>query len=129
VSAYLGAADLLVAPYVSTGVSGVVVLAQEYGLPAVVTRVGGLPEFVEPDDCGFVVPAGAPTALADAICRALLDREALARMGERAWRRIARDNAWSDVAERTLAVYETPTPSAPAPMPSAAPSIPVLSRR
>jgi hypothetical protein len=46
-------------------------------------------------------------------------------MGERAWRRIARDNAWSDVAERTLAVYETAaTPAATPPR-----SIPVPSHR
>ena len=125
VPVYLGAADLLVTPYLSIGASGVLVMAQEHGLPAVVTRVGGLPEFVEPDDCGFVVPADDFVALADAIRRALLDRTALAQMGERAWRRIARDSAWSDVAERTLAVYETPA----APTPSMAGDVPVLSRR
>ena len=27
-------------------------------------------------------------------------------MGERAWRRLTRENDWSDVAERTLALYE-----------------------
>jgi glycosyltransferase involved in cell wall biosynthesis len=105
---YFAAADLLVAPYVSVGASGVLVMAQERGLPAVVTRVGGLPEFVEPDECGFVVPARSPAALADAICRAFDDRAALARMGERARRRIARDHAWPAVAERTLAIYEAP---------------------
>jgi glycosyltransferase involved in cell wall biosynthesis len=127
VRSYLGAADLLVTPYVSIGASGVLVMAQEHGLPAVVTRVGGLPEFVEPDDCGFVVPAGDSDALADAIRRALLDRTALARMGERARRRIARDSAWPDVAERTLAVYGTSTPMTSTP--STAGDIPVLSRR
>lgn len=106
VATYLDAADLLVAPYVSIGASGVVVMAQAHGLPAVVTRVGGLPEFVEPDECGFVVPPRSPAGLAGAICRALGDREALAKMGDRARRRLARDNNWSDVAERTLALYE-----------------------
>ncbi len=105
VPTYLDAADLLVAPYVSVGASGVVVMAQGRGLPAVVTRVGGLPEFVEPDECGFVVPPRAPAALADAICRAFGDREALARMGQRAWHRVARENDWTEVAERTLALY------------------------
>jgi glycosyltransferase involved in cell wall biosynthesis len=106
VSNYLHAADLLVAPYVSIGASGVVVMAQGHGLPAIVTRVGGLPEFVEADACGLVVPPRAPAELAKAICRALGDRDALAQMGERAWRRLARENDWSDVAERTLALYE-----------------------
>jgi glycosyltransferase involved in cell wall biosynthesis len=106
VSTHFQAADLLVAPYVSIGASGVVAMAQAHGLPAVVTRVGGLPEFVEPDACGLVVPPRSPAALADAICAALGDREALAQMGDRARRRLARDNDWSDVAERTLALYD-----------------------
>jgi glycosyltransferase involved in cell wall biosynthesis len=115
ISTYLNAADLLVAPYVSIGASGVVVMAQGHGLPAVVTRVGGLPEFVEPENCGFVVPPRSPAALATAIRAAFADRAALARMGARAWRRLARENDWSDVAERTLALYE-----ASAPVPAAA---------
>jgi glycosyltransferase involved in cell wall biosynthesis len=112
VSGYLDAADLLVAPYVSGGASGVVVMAQERGLPAVVTRAGGLPEFVEPGKTGFVVPPRAPAALAAAIRTALADRGALARMGKRAHLRLARDNDWSDVAERTLALYEASAPAA-----------------
>ncbi len=110
ISTYLHAADLLVAPYVSIGASGVVVMAQAHGLPAVVTRVGGLPEFVEPEQCGFVVPPRSPAALATAIRAAFADRAALARMGERAWRRLARENDWSDAAERTLALYEASVP-------------------
>jgi glycosyltransferase involved in cell wall biosynthesis len=116
VPTYFAAADLLVAPYVSIGASGVLVTAQEHGLPAVVTRVGGLPEFVEPDQCGFVVAPRSPSALADAICRAFDDREALARMGERARRRVVRDHAWADVAGRTLAVYDAPASAQGAPM-------------
>lgn len=78
---YLRGADMLVAPYVSVGASGMVVLAQGHGLPVVATRVGGLPEFVECDECGFVVPARDPEALAEAICRGLSDPEMLAEMG------------------------------------------------
>ena len=106
VSMHFHGADLLVAPYVSIGASGVVVTAQAHGLPAVVTRVGGLPEFVEPDECGFVVEPRSPAALAGAICRALGNPEALAAMGRRARQRLARDNDWSHVAGRTLALYE-----------------------
>jgi glycosyltransferase involved in cell wall biosynthesis len=124
-STHFVAADLLVAPYVSIGASGVVVRAQEHGLPAVVTRVGGLPEFVEPDACGVVVPPRSPAALADAICRALDDRAALAQMGERAQRRIVREHAWPDVAERTLALYEASAPDGETP----ARATPILVRR
>jgi glycosyltransferase involved in cell wall biosynthesis len=103
---YFAASDLLVAPYTAIAASGVVAQAQTYGLPAVVTRVGGLPEFVEPEGCGFVVPPRSPEALSGAIRQALADPEALAEMGRRARRRIGRDHDWSAVARQTLAVYQ-----------------------
>lgn len=106
VPVYIRAADLLIAPYVKIGASGVVVLAQGHGVPVIVTRVGGLPGFVEPDRCGFVVPPRAPRPLADAICSGLSDRAELAEMGRRGRLRLARDNRWSDVAEQTLGLYE-----------------------
>ena len=106
---YFAAADLLVAPYTDIAASGVVAQAQTYGLPAVVTRVGGLPEFVEPEGCGFVVPPRAPQALAEAIRRAFADPAALAEMGGRARQRIARDHDWGAVARQTLSVYQGPT--------------------
>jgi glycosyltransferase involved in cell wall biosynthesis len=106
VSAYLHAADLLVAPYVHVGASGVVAMAHGHGLPTVVTSVGGLPEFVEPEDAWLVVPPRSKDAIGEVICAALADREELARVGERARRRLARENDWADVAGRTLALYE-----------------------
>ena len=105
VGRYLRAADMLVAPYVRGGASGVVVLAQGHGRPVVVTRVGALPDLVEPEACGFVVPPASSTALADTICRGLGDPEALSEMGERARRRLRLQNAWEDVARCTLDVY------------------------
>lgn len=108
---YFEAADLLVAPYLEVGASGVVTMAQSYGRPAVVTRVGGLPEFIEPDACGFVVPPRSADALAGAICQALADPQRLSEMGQRAWRRIAREHDWSDVARQTAKLYR-PRPGA-----------------
>ena len=108
---YMRSADLLVATYVRGGASGMVVLAQSHGLPVLVTRVGGLPAFVEPNDSGFVVPPRSPTAVAAALVRALGDLPALREMGRRGWARLQRDNSWSDVAKRTLDVYQSPQAS------------------
>jgi len=108
---YFRAADLFVAPYVRSGASGTLVMAQEYALPAVVTSVGGLPEFVVPGESGFVVPPRSPAALAEAICRALEDNPARVQMGLQALNRVARDNEWSLVAEQTLQLYRTLTPA------------------
>jgi glycosyltransferase involved in cell wall biosynthesis len=117
VAAYFTAADLVLAPYREIAASGVVVTAQGHARAVVVTRVGGLPEFVEPDSCGLVVPPRDPAALAEAICRALADPDELARMGQRARHRIAADHDWTDVARKTLALYQavplTSNPGAP----------------
>jgi glycosyltransferase involved in cell wall biosynthesis len=105
VASYFTAADLLVAPHVDVAASGVVVLAQSFGLPVVTTDVGGLPEFVCPDSCGVVVPPRSADALGDAICGLLADGDQLHAVGRRGHRRLARENDWLDVARRTLEVY------------------------
>jgi glycosyltransferase involved in cell wall biosynthesis len=102
---YLAAADLLVTPYTSIGTSGVVILAQSYGLPVIVTRVGGLPEYVERNCAGFVVPPRDSARLAEAICRGLSDRAELAAMGRRGRQTLAREHRWSQVADATLDLY------------------------
>ncbi len=56
--------------------------AMAQGRPVIASRCGGLPEVVNADETGILVPPGDPTALAEAIAR-LLDAPALGvRMGE-----------------------------------------------
>ena len=66
VSKYFSAADLLVLPYRSSTQSGVTQIAAHFNKPVVVTRVGGLPEFVKEGLTGFCVDPAA-----DAIARAI----------------------------------------------------------
>ncbi len=63
---YLCAADIVVQPYRSATQSGVTPLAFRYERPVIVTRVGGLPELVEPGKTGYVVDP-TPEALAAAL--------------------------------------------------------------
>lgn len=51
---YFSAADFMVLPYRTATQSGVTQIAYRFGLPMVVTRVGGLPEIVPDDRCGVV---------------------------------------------------------------------------
>ena len=64
---YFSAADVLIQPYRSATQSGVVQTAFHFGLPSIVTGVGGLPEMVEHDVNGWVVAPEDPDALARAI--------------------------------------------------------------
>ena len=63
---YFGAADLVVQPYRSATQSGVTQVAYHFGVPMIVTRVGGLPEIVPDGRVGYVVDV-TPEAIARAI--------------------------------------------------------------
>jgi glycosyltransferase involved in cell wall biosynthesis len=55
------------------------------GLPVVATEVGGIPDIVEPDRTGLLVPKGDSPKLADALAALLADSGRRARMGEAAY--------------------------------------------
>ncbi|MDT8307778.1 MAG: glycosyltransferase [Anaerolineae bacterium] len=70
-SAYLHAADVVVAPYRDATQSAVVQLAFGHGRPVITTDVGGLAEAVEDGRTGLVVPPEDVGALAGAVNRYL----------------------------------------------------------
>ncbi len=65
---YLCAADVLVQPYKNATQSGVTPLAYHFEKPMIVTNVGGLPDLVPNEKCGFVVTPD-PTEIANGIER------------------------------------------------------------
>jgi phosphatidylinositol alpha-1,6-mannosyltransferase len=71
----LDAADLFVMPSRTEGLPRALIEAMARAVPAVATRVGGIPELLPPED---LVPPDDPAALAEAIGRMLADPERLA---------------------------------------------------
>lgn len=69
VGLYYAAADVVALPYISATQSGIIQIAYNYNKPVITTHVGGLPEVIEEDQTGFVVPAQDAQALANAIIR------------------------------------------------------------
>ena len=65
---YFSAADVLIQPYKSATQSGVTQIAYNFGLPMIVTGVGGLAEIVPDDVAGYVTEVS-PQAIADAFVR------------------------------------------------------------
>jgi glycosyltransferase involved in cell wall biosynthesis len=82
--------DVFALGSVQEGLSIALIEAMALGKPAVVTRVGGLPEVVEDGRQGLVVPPRDPAALAGAILRLLRDRPLRERLGEAARRKAQR---------------------------------------
>lgn len=92
------------------GIPNVLLEASASGLPIVTTDVSGIPELVDPERTGLLVPPDDPGALADALGRLLEDDAFRGRLG-----RAARDRAAArfdaEPAFRTLAAlfgYRTP---------------------
>ncbi|MFO7152854.1 MAG: glycosyltransferase [Bacillota bacterium] len=83
----LAQADVLLLPSDWEGLPLVVLEAMAAGRPVVATRVGGVPELVEEEKTGFLVPPRDPDALAGAILRLARDPELRKRMGEVARKR------------------------------------------
>jgi glycogen(starch) synthase len=116
--AVLAAADLLVLPSVYEELGTVLVEALQVGLPAVASRVGGIPEVVADGRNGLLVPPGDAPALAAAIDAVLGDPALAARLAAGARER-APEHDWERVADEVRALYEEVAPRRPAGLGSA----------
>jgi len=99
------AADLVVLPYRKfESQSGIGLLAIGLGKPLIVTRVGGLPDLVS--DRRAIVEPNDPESLANAILHVIENPRFFRKLvvdskGSR------RQYSWSDIAQRTIALYES----------------------
>lgn len=69
VEKFFAASDIVILPYDSATQSGIVQIAYGFEKPVIVTDVGGLPDVVTDGKTGYVVEAGKPEKLAEAIVR------------------------------------------------------------
>lgn len=93
---YFCAADLVAQTYRTATQSGISQMAYHFAVPMLVTNVGGLPEIVEHEKAGYVVPVD-PAAIAGAIVdyferdrRAEMTRAVIARQKDFSWERMVR---------------------------------------
>ncbi len=111
VAAYLGAADIVVAPSVRDeggnvdGLPNVVLEALASGTPLVTTGAGGIGAVARPDQTAYVVPERDPAALAAAIERALADPAGARRLAEAARALVREAFGWERVARRFEHAY------------------------
>jgi glycosyltransferase involved in cell wall biosynthesis len=80
--------------------------AMSLGCPLVVTDVGGIPELIEDQRNGLLVPSQDLKAMTDA-CRKLLEDHALAvRIGRQAWYDCRKFHGSENIARQTVAAYQ-----------------------
>jgi len=99
-------ADLMVLPYREADQSGVLYAGLAFGMPMVVTDVGGPGEVARQSGAALAVEPDDPAALGAAIGSLVTDPEARVDLGSRALEAARTLYAWETVADATLAVYE-----------------------
>jgi glycosyltransferase involved in cell wall biosynthesis len=83
----------------------VVLEAMTRGLPIVATRVGAVPDFVQPGVNGFIVPVRGVREIADAIAELVQNPDLRNRMGE-ASRRLVEAFSIDRMVDQTVRLYE-----------------------
>ena len=103
---YFRRASLVVLPYISATQSGIIPLAFAFGKPVVATSVGAIPEIVENGKTGLLVEPKNEIALAEAICKVLLNPNLLKKMSKNALRYCDDELSWDAIAQKTIKIYE-----------------------
>jgi colanic acid/amylovoran biosynthesis glycosyltransferase len=127
----LRAADVVVAPSVPTtggkreGIPVVLMEAMACGLPVVSSQLSGIPELVEHEVSGLLLPPGDVEALAEALARLAEDDVLRARLGSAARERVLADfdldrNARQLVELFAVGVVARPLPTTRGPLATAA---------
>jgi glycosyltransferase involved in cell wall biosynthesis len=102
----LGSAEIFVLSSKKEGLPRTIIEAMLSGLPVVATRVGGVPELVEDNTTGFLVPPGNSQALATALQGLIKDRGLRRAMGEAGREKALKEFSLDRMLKETLRVYE-----------------------
>lgn len=105
--AYFERADLVVLPYREIDQSGVLFTALAFARPLLVTRVGGFGEIADGHGAARAVPPDDRDALAAALTELLADRTARDELSTAARGLADGELSWSQIARRTLTLYES----------------------
>jgi glycosyltransferase involved in cell wall biosynthesis len=102
----LEASDFFVLPSVTEGMPLSVLEAMAHALPIVASRVGGLPELIDDEQHGLLVPADDAHALAVAIRRVVCDASLRRRLGKAGRERASSEFSLEMMTARYHTLYE-----------------------
>jgi glycosyltransferase involved in cell wall biosynthesis len=102
----LAALDVFAFPILWGGLGRALTEAMIVGLPVVASAVNGVPEIVEHERTGLLVPPGDDSALAAGVLRLLGDRALAGRLGRDARERVVPAFGADVMVERLTALYE-----------------------
>jgi len=102
----LAASDIFVLSSHKEGLPYTIIEAMIAGLPVVATRVGGIPELVEDNVTGFLVPPGDPNTLAKALQNLLDSSNVRHEMGRAGRAKALMEFNLDDMLRKTRQVYD-----------------------
>ncbi len=102
--------ELLVHPALKEGLGVSLLQAASAGVPIVASRVGGIPEAVESEGNGLLVPPGDAQALGAAIARILADPALGRRLGQRGQEKMRAEFSLDAMVAGNLQVYRELVP-------------------
>lgn len=104
---HLSALDLFVLPSRTEALGYVLLEAGAAGLPAIGTRVGGIPEILEDGKTGVLVPKSDMHALAQALSTLISDAPLRARIGKALNEKVLNEFSVKKMVDATLAIYRS----------------------
>lgn len=103
----IGACDAFVMPSIEReGLPRAVIEAMAQGIPPIVTKVGGLPELIDADRSGLIVPPKNPQALAEAIEKLASNPALCATIGAQAQQKISTDFDINKTIEKIIEEFK-----------------------
>lgn len=105
VASFVARADAFAAPSLLEGLNTSILDALWLARPVVASNVGGIPDAIEHEVTGLLVPPDDPSALAAALERVLSNRELGAALGRSGRARVEDRFTVDAMVDRTLAVY------------------------
>ncbi|MFA5771206.1 MAG: glycosyltransferase family 4 protein [Thermoplasmata archaeon] len=104
---YFAVADLFCLPSFLEGVPMAMLEAMSYGVPPLVTNIGGNPTVIEHGRNGYLIPPGNSAAIRHAIKELFDNPDKLKSIGENARKTIESKYAWDIVSKQIEKVYLT----------------------
>ncbi len=98
--------SIVALPYIDASQSAVVLTAYGFCKPVVVTDVGSIPEIVDDNITGLIVPPGDHQKLAEAIIKLLKDKDLRKTMGENGFKKLKSDLSFEKIALSTFSIYQ-----------------------
>lgn len=104
-STHLRALDVFVLPSRTESLGYVLLEAGLASLPAIGTRVGGIPEILEDGETGLLVPSGKSIALSQALTELINDKALRNRLGTALNEKVCSEFSTKTMVEKTLKLY------------------------